>query len=190
MHVCEGGDSVALNPILLSIYPMRIQTFLSFGVLFATGASVLTGCLPEPAFPNEPEIALVSFDLQLNGSRELIIQFSDGDGDLGLSQGDTVPPFCATCEFHQNLHCDYQEWRNEEWFEITLDPNAGQIPFYYRVPVAEPTGQNPALNGTISVDMPTWHLSSIYDSVRFRITLFDRSLNASNEIFTPALLKP
>ena len=120
----------------------------------------------------------------------LVIQFSDGDGDLGLSQSDTMPPFCTSCEFHQNLHCDYQEWRGEEWFEIILDPNAGQIPFYYRVPIAEPTGQSPALNGTIAVDMPTWYLNSDYDSLRFQSTLFDRSLNESNKVFTPVLLKP
>ena len=169
---------------------MRIQLFLSFGALLASVALVWTGCLPDPAYPDEPEVTLVSFGLQADGSRELIIQFTDGDGDLGLSQADTMPPFCASCDFHQNLHCDYQEWRNGDWFEIFLDPNAGQIPFYYRVPNAQPSGQEPALNGTIAVDMSTWYLSSSYDSLRFRITLFDRALNASNEVFTPPLLKP
>ena len=169
---------------------MRIQLFLSFGALLASVALVWTGCLPDPAYPDEPEVTFVSFELQADGSRELIIQFTDGDGDLGLSQADTMPPFCASCDFHQNLHCDYQEWRNGDWFEIFLDPNAGQIPFYYRVPNAQPSGQEPALNGTIAVDMSTWYLSSSYDSLRFRITLFDRALNASNEVFTPPLLKP
>jgi hypothetical protein len=56
--------------------------------------------------------------------------------------------------------------------------------------VAMPSGQNPALNGTIAVDMPTWYLNSGYDSLRFRITLFDRSLNVSNSVLTPVLLKP
>jgi len=169
---------------------MRIQIFLSFGAMLTSFALLWTGCIPDPAYPNQPEITFVSFALQTDGSRELVIQFSDGDGDLGLSQSDTMPPFCTSCEFHQNLHCDYQEWRGEEWFEIILDPNAGQIPFYYRVPIAEPTGQSPALNGTIAVDMPTWYLNSDYDSLRFQITLFDRSLNESNKVFTPVLLKP
>lgn len=169
---------------------MRFQISPSFGLLLSGIAMALTGCLPDPSYPDEPEIRFVSIESQSNGSRELVIQFSDGDGDLGLSQADTMPPFCSSCAYHQNLHCDYQEWRDGDWFEITLDPNAGQIPFYYRVPVAEPSGQNPALNGTIAVTMSTWYLNSPYDSVRFRITLFDRSLNASNETFTPALLKP
>ena len=150
----------------------------------------IMGCLPEPNYPDEPIIEFVSFEAQPNGGRELIIGFTDGDGNVGLAQGDTMPPFCSSCDFHQNLHCEYQEWQNGAWVEITLDPNAGQIPFYYRVPPAEPTGQNPALNGTIAVSMPAWYLSSPYDSLRFRITLYDRSLNASNAVFTHAVLKP
>ena len=47
---------------------------------------VWTGCLPDPAYPDEPEISFVSIELQSNGSRELVIQFSDGDGDLGAEQ--------------------------------------------------------------------------------------------------------
>ena len=183
-----GFRSFESNPE--DLFHMRNPIFFSFSALLISAGVLSTGCSPDPAYPDEPEIELVSFELQIDGSRELIIQFSDGDGDLGLSQADTMPPFCASCEFHQNLHCDYQEWRGEEWFEIVLNPNAGQIPFYYRVPIAEPTGQSPALNGTITVDMPTWYLNSTYDSLRFRITLFDRSLNVSNEIFTPVLLKP
>jgi hypothetical protein len=71
-----------------------------------------------------------------------------------------------------------------------LDPEAGQIPFYYRVPPAVPTGDNPALNGTIAIDMNSWSLVSPFDSLRFRITLFDRSLNESNEAFTNVVVKP
>ena len=150
----------------------------------------LAGCLPEPNFPDEPIIEFQSFDLSAGGGRELVIGFSDGDGNVGLGQADTLAPFCPTCEFHQNLKCEYQEWRDTAWVEIELNPDAGQIPFYYRVPPAAPTGQNPAQNGTISIDMNSWYLNSPYDSMRFRITLYDRDLNASNEAFTPATPKP
>ena len=125
-----------------------------------------------------------------SGGRELVIGFTDGDGNVGLGQADTLAPFCPTCEHHQNLKCEYQEWRDTAWVEIGLNPDAGQIPFYYRVPPVAPTGQNPAQNGTISIDMNSWFLNSPYDSMRFRITLYDRDLNASNEAFTPATPKP
>ena len=58
----------------------------------------LAGCLPEPNFPDEPIIEFQSFDLSAGGGRELVIGFSDGDGNVGLAQADTLAPFCPTCE--------------------------------------------------------------------------------------------
>lgn len=151
---------------------------------------MLWGCLPEPNFPDEPAIEYRSFELITGGGRELVLGFTDGDGNVGLAQRDTFPPFCATCEHHQNLKCEYQELRNGAWVEITLNPDAGQIPFHYRVPPAAPTGQNPSQNGTIAVEMNSWYLNSEFDTLRFRVTLYDRDLNPSNEVFTEAILKP
>jgi len=159
-------------------------------IAFFGAALTWSGCLPEPNFPDEPLITFQSFDLTPGGGRELVIGFSDGDGNVGLAQGDTLAPFCPACEHHQNLKCEYQEWRDTAWVEIGLNSDAGQIPFYYRVPPVAPTGQNPAQSGTIAIDMNSWYLNSAYDSMRFRIQLFDRDLNASNEVFTPGALKP
>lgn len=161
---------------------------LHFLLLFLGTAG--TGCLPEPQFPDVPAIGFVSMEPQNGGGRELVISFTDGDGDVGLSQADTLPPFCSSCIHHQNLKLEYEEWRNGAWVHIPLLPEAGQVPFYYRVPRVTPTGQNPALQGTIAVDMPTWFLNSPYDSVRFQIQLWDRELHESNAIYTPVLLKP
>ena len=89
--------------------------------------------------------------IRLNNENRLLRRDTLSLGESVIrSVGDTLPPFCASCEFHQNLQCEYQEWRDGEWVEISLNPDAGQIPFYYRVPPAAPTGQNPAQNGTIS----------------------------------------
>jgi len=151
----------------------------------------VAGCLPEPAFPDEPTLAFIAFEEEPDGGRELILAFTDGDGDFGLDQGDTlVPDFCASCPYHQNLHCEYEELRDGIWTWIPLDPEAGQVPFYYRIPRVTPSGANPALNGTIAVEMPTWYLATPFDSMRFRLTIWDRALNASNEVVTPAFRKP
>jgi hypothetical protein len=148
------------------------------------------GCLPEPQYPLQPVIGFESMELTESGGRELVLSFTDGDGDIGLGQGDTLPPFCTGCAHHQNLKLEYEELRDGAWTPIPLNPEIGQVPFYYRVPRVTPTGQNPTLQGTIALDMPAWYLSSPYDTLRFQITLWDRSLNASNTIYTPALFKP
>lgn len=153
-------------------------------------AVALGGCLPEPAYPDVPSLAFVALEPGPGAGRTLVLEFTDGDGDVGLDSGDTLGVFCPTCTHHYNLKCEYEELRNGEWTPVPLLIEAGQIPFYYRVPRAVPTGSTPAQNGTLSVDMPSWYLSSPFDTLRFSITLWDRSLNASNTVLTAPVVKP
>ena len=150
---------------------------------------VFTSCLPEPNYPIEPAIRFLAFDISEDNSAVLSIEFTDGDGNLGLNSSDIFPPFCSTCEHHFNLMCEYDELRNGEWTHIPLIPAQGQVPFYYRVPRVNPAGSNQALKGVIEIAMNTWSLQSVYDTLRFRITLEDRDLNLSNEETTFMILK-
>lgn len=164
----------------------------SLGILAFSGL-MLAGCLPDPAFPEEPVLSFVAFE-PLPGNadgRNLVLHFTDGDGNVGLGQNDTIAPhFCTTCPHHQNLRCEYEELQNGEWTHIPLDPEAGQVPYYYRVHWVEPSGTAPAQEGTIEVEMSSWYLPTPHDTLRFRILLEDRDLNASNEVMTPAFVKP
>lgn len=153
-------------------------------------ACALSGCLPEPAYPDTPVLTFVALEPTAAGGRALVLAFTDGDGDVGLDSGDTLGVFCPTCEHHYNLRCEYEELRNGVWTPVELNPAAGQIPFYYRVPRSSPSGSSPAQNGTLSVDMPSWYLSGPFDTLRFRVKLWDRSLNASNEVLTAPAIKP
>ena len=81
---------------------------------------------------------------------------------------------------------EYQEWKDTSWRVPTLI-----VPYAYRVPVAEPTGSSPALDGTIQVELTSWYLTGTdADSVRFSWTLWDRDLNPSNEAVSTAVAVP
>jgi hypothetical protein len=138
-------------------------------------------------FPPEPKITFKSF-LTYADSARLTIGFTDGDGDVGLDEADTLPPYNIEGDYYFNLRCDYYEKREGEW---VLAPEI-VIPFYYRVPKVTPTGQNPALNGEMSVIMtPLYYLPGTgYDTCRFEVTMLDRSLNVSNKIVTSSFIKP
>ena len=151
----------------------------------------MESCLEVVTYPDEPRIGFERFNVLGNGGAELVLTFTDGDGDVGLDQGDTLAPYCPEeCSFYYNLFLEYYELREGEWTHIELDPQAGQIPFYYRVPRVEPSGQNPALNGEIKLDMPFYYLVSDYDTARFEITLVDRALNVSNSVISRSFIKP
>ena len=162
--------------------------YLLFSLFFI---GTLWSCLEPAEFPPEPVIAFESLTPKAEDAADLIIAFTDGDGDVGLDQEDTLDVFCPVgCEFYYNLFLEYYELQNGEWVYIPLDPEQGQIPFYYRVPRVTPSGQNKALNGEIKVDMPVYSLISEFDTARFEVKLVDRALNISNTITTPAFLKP
>ena len=148
-----------------------------------------TGCIEDVSYPNEPIVEFISFVVGENESAVLTFNVTDGDGDLGLNSDDILYPFCHTCEHYYNLKCEYDELRDGVWTHIELNPEEGQVPFYYRVPRANPSGTNQAINAVVEVDMQTWHLQSSYDTLRFRITLEDRSLNLSSPDTTSIIVK-
>lgn len=163
---------------------------LTYTLLAAT-ALFLVGCLNPTEYPNEPEIT--SLILTQNGNAaEMKIGFTDGDGNLGLSESDTVGVHCPdTCINHWNIFCEYYELQNGTWVHEFIDwTNDSNIPFYYRTPRVEPTGQNPALVGEIAIEMPFFYLMSEFDTARFEVKIVDRDLNESLVEMTSAFIKP
>ena len=121
----------------------------------------------------------------------LLFDFTDGDGNLGLDQEDTTGVFCLDgCYYYHNLFLNYFEKQDGEWVHYSYENEDILVPFYYRVPRVTPRGQNPQLEGTIELDMPTYYLPTSYDTCRFEIVLVDRGLNHSNTIITRDIIKP
>ena len=144
------------------------------------------GCLPDPSYPLEPTLTFQSLVTKGDGSATLTLAFTDGDGNVGLTQADTLPPFCQTCDHHYNLVAHYEEWVDSTWLTPIL-----LVPYAYRVPVAQPTGSSPALDGIIELELTSWYLPGTgADSARFEWTLWDRDLNPSNVASTGAMAIP
>jgi len=151
---------------------------------------IMAGCEPPVSLPPEPRLTEV--ELTTEGDiGQLSIGFEDGDGNFGLDQTDTTDAFCPTCPFHHNVFCRYEELRDGQWTPILLDPAIGQVPFFYRAPRIEPTGQNKALRGTITVELaPRFYLTSAWDTVRFAVHIVDRDLQSSDTLRTGFAVKP
>ena len=52
----------------------------------------LWGCLPDPAFPDEPALTYVAFEPNDGGGRNFILRFPEGEGDVGLGHNHTHHP--------------------------------------------------------------------------------------------------
>jgi len=69
---------------------------------------VMSSCFKKETYPNEPIISYDAFSIS-NEKANLVFNFTDGDGDIGLSDSDTIFPYDINSEFHYNLLINYYE---------------------------------------------------------------------------------
>lgn len=164
---------------------MKKFTFLfSFLVICSL---FITGCLKKENFPDVPAIQLVGFtevfDTGQYAVRGIItISFQDGNGDIGLNAGDTLPPYNKEGKYYYNFVVKYLEKRNGAFDTVVLDP-----PFSARIPVLTPNDPNKAIKGLIT-DTVVLNPKPVYDTIRFVLMIYDRALNPSNTVATPDIL--
>jgi hypothetical protein len=152
---------------------------------FVLITALLVACLKEDEYPIEPVLTFKELKIFNGDSARLIIGFTDGDGDFGLNDNDTLSPnFCGTCPYHQNLILDYFELQNGAWTYV--EP---ALPFNVRVPYLAPTGQDKSQSGTIDVLMLDYYLDTPFDTFKFVIKGYDRALHVSNQVETSAYVK-
>ncbi len=166
---------------------------LYFLVLIAI-AMLLSSCLKVDDFPDEPIINFQSLD-QSPDSMIINFSFTDGDGNFGLEDGDTIAPFNVD-PYKQNLIVNYFELQDGVWQRFGNDlpiTSPFYIPgtFNQRVDWIRPTGQNKTQDGEVSYAiLGYFNPESDFDTCRYEICIYDRDLKKSNSEVTPFFLKP
>ena len=161
---------------------MKFHYTLIFALLFI---GLFDACRKQDEYPIEPVIEMSDKQVYQNPS-VIVISFTDGDGDVGFNEGDTLPPYNYNSvdfnKYYYNLLLYYYEKNDDVWEEVELI-----VPYYYRIPYLTPSGQNKSLKGEIevSISLP----ASRPDSIRFDIELIDRALHSSNILTSPVIYK-
>lgn len=150
---------------------------------------IFQSCEKEPKFSPIPEIRFIDFTQILGKNLKdsigiLKIGFTDGDGDMGLSAEDTLPPYQVQGNFYYNFVVKYFEKQQGTWVEITTLPNGSPLINSARIPNITPKGQRKALEGEISINLFTNNPFASFDTIRYQCFIYDRALNKSNEIVT------
>ncbi|MBR9860994.1 hypothetical protein GYB22_09680 [bacterium] len=142
----------------------------------------------EQSISDLPVINLESVDLEKDqmGNDSVIhikIGYTDGDGDIGLSDADTLPPFDLNSPYNHNLPIKIF-YKTDTSFKQLLDQQNEPIVFHERVPVITPEGKNKTITGSITVHLPANPLNLEPKEMKFEINLIDRALNISNTVTT------
>ena len=148
-------------------------------ILFAFGIFIFSSCKKKEKYPVEPEISYKQFDKFGADSAHIIISFTDGDGDIGLTQSDTVEPYLF------NFYTKYFQKKNGVFVEKVLP-----IPLNYRIPILNTRSKPHSLSGDIQITFlkPYYFPTTTKDTIQYEIYIKDRSLHESNHITTDEII--
>ena len=153
-----------------------------------------------------PAIAFKSYTVSYSDSTgvpdyklTLIITFTDGDGDIGLNQDDTIGNFNKNSVYYYNLWVPYYEkipgpdsfkQVNTQYpynWGDTANPSK-VVNYNGRIPDVTPQGKDKAINGTIQYDFDLGSgTKSGTKAIRFGFILVDRALHKSNMVYSPEI---
>lgn len=147
-------------------------------------------CKKPQQYPTIPQISYKSYeirdtiDLLDNVVKRGKLKFYviDGDGDIGLSEADSIAPYNLGSLYYHNLFLTMYEKIDGKFEKVDLT-----VPLNYRIPYVVPQGQNKTLKADIIVDIDFPQVIN-YDTIKYDFFIFDRALNQSNIISSPEII--
>ncbi len=163
-------------------------------------------CQKKVEYSIEPHIVYEGFaylfdaDSTFSGQGILSFSYTDGDGDLGLDDGDTLPPFGPTDAHYYNMVVDYLKCVNGVFVKTPLlCPHVPTAPsdtlalfdtvsFNARFRRLRDSEEPKAISGTMEYTLLVQNPLSPDDTIKFEIRILDRALHESNTIQTEAII--
>lgn len=155
---------------------MKIS-FLKYLFLTSIVTLVFYSCVKKTTYPTTPVIEYSAFYPFIGDSAVMEIKFTDGDGDIGVSDSDSTRTFWVTYYYKDTITQKYVGYYRP-LFNDTL--KTGYI-------VKEPTDsyKGKPISGEISVKLQQLRHSKKIKQVKYVIYLFDKAGNKSNIVTTP-----
>lgn len=147
---------------------------------------LFTNCNTDPVISEIPEINFESVTLYKNraGKDSMIIltlNYKDGDGDVGLSEADSLPPFNFGSAGFYNLLVGYKIKKNTIWQNIILPGGSDTLNFNQRFQRLNTSSKSKAVSGTIDLRIPASPYPGIFpDTVKLVSQMVDRKFHKSN----------
>ncbi len=152
------------------------------------------GCQRAADFDDEPSITLEEVQKHNNDSITLTIGYLDGDGDLGLGPEHDEPPYDSG-KYSNNLIVKHFEKFDGAFHQTTKDPYPPQddtIRYTFRFENLTPEGDSKAIKGEMDITLSdqlrvftkNFPERTYGGEIMFRVFIYDRALNKSNEVST------
>lgn len=149
-----------------------------------------TSCIEKPTYPSVPVIEYKDFirygnDPSNPDSVEVVVSFTDNEGDIGLDQADTHGLFK-----YGNIWLVFYYDSNGTWAAYDSSITTPQFDTFkvaYRVPEVLPPGDAAEpMKGLIYVKQNPF--IKVSDKIKYQIYMYDRALHKSDTIHTPPIV--
>ena len=179
---------------------MKFNIKLSF-ILSVLAVLAAISCKRLEEYPVEPAITFLEFEKIFNETDSIYdrgvlkFEFTDGDGDIGLEDRDTFPPFNPGSKYYYNLIIDYYEVRKGVETPVFLTFYNSETEEYdtvylsARIPLLTPKGINKAISGDIYDTVFIYNYFSDFDTLFLKFKIVDRALHESNTEKTPYIVR-
>ena len=153
-------------------------------------------CRQDVQYPIEPQITYNGFtyifnaDSTFSGEGILSFSYTDGDGDLGLDDADSIYPFGLNDPHYYNMEVDYLKSVNGQFVKMPLvywnqlTQQYDTISFNSRFKRLVFGDEVKPISGTMEYKMQVQNPFSPSDTIKFEVRIFDRALHVSNTIQT------
>jgi len=137
-----------------------------------TIALLIPSCNKEPTFPKEPQILYVTVNKTIlntgddTDTLKIIFEFTDGDGDIGRPENDTVP-------------------------DVFITDNRTGFTYKYRLPLVDQLRAQRGIKATAIIDIIGIISCRPFrdtDTTTFSVQIKDRAGNLSNTEQTPEII--
>jgi len=163
-----------------------ISTFLLSCIILLS-----SGCFKKQHYPVQPVLSYKDFIIA-GDSAILMINFTDGDGDIGLGDEEVDAPYDFGSDYYYNFIVEYYEKDDQLGWTPGLDLNGDSIVFQYRIHPFTNLKKKDALKGIIETTIePIYYnpFSAQNDTIRYRVRLIDRALNKSEWVETSEITR-
>ncbi|ALO17106.1 hypothetical protein L21SP5_03495 [Salinivirga cyanobacteriivorans] len=150
---------------------------------------LISGCIEIEDPSNIPEIKYKNHQVSYcednlgneNKCIDLSFELKDGDGNMGLLDSDTTPPFTGI--YKHNFYYDlwvFEDGGFQLWEDLAIN--------YFDIPYIVPQGQNKILIADVSIDLSFSTSTLPYDTMMLSFYVYDRDLNQSNIEYTDTII--
>jgi hypothetical protein len=156
-------------------------SFFKYLFLVITGFTFLFSCIKKTTYNTVPEIEYKDFYPYVGDSADIQVKFTDGDGDIGVAEGDSTKTFWVKYYYKDTVTNKYIGYIPP----ICDKPVCDTLNTGYIIKAPSDSYKGKPISGEISVRLQQMRHSKKIKNIKYVIYLFDAKGNKSNALTTP-----